>query len=87
MHPPLKGVIASSDARQEDHPVTVGIQDVAEGTWDDVLRLIRILDGEPTCFQPLWEAENPHSKPRPRPRDVLTDSDYAALGSWLRPMI
>jgi transcriptional regulator with XRE-family HTH domain len=40
------------------------------GPWEDVYRLVQILDGEPSFFLPLWEAEafaQPPSTPAPPP--------------------
>ncbi|MFE6174705.1 hypothetical protein [Streptomyces sp. NPDC056464] len=37
------------------------------GTWEQVVALIRALDGEPSIFQPHWDEAQQHT-PAPRPR-------------------
>ncbi|MCL7382224.1 helix-turn-helix domain-containing protein [Streptomyces sp. 35G-GA-8] len=66
--------ITSSHTLPQDH-ITALLDGTTTGTWDDVLRLIQILDGEPAYFQPLWETQTrtpqtslPPSPPPPPPR-------------------
>ncbi|MFC9431662.1 helix-turn-helix domain-containing protein [Streptomyces sp. NPDC056987] len=58
--------ITTSHTLPEDE-ITALLDGTTTGTWDDVLQLIQILDGEPTYFQPLWEAESRTPDPEPQP--------------------
>ncbi|MDQ1013522.1 helix-turn-helix domain-containing protein [Streptomyces afghaniensis] len=48
--------VTSGNELDQDH-ITALLNGTATGDWEDVHRLIQLLDGEPAYFLPLWEAE------------------------------
>ncbi|MEU0852485.1 helix-turn-helix transcriptional regulator [Streptomyces flaveolus] len=54
--------------------VTALLDGTATGPWEDVERLIQVLDGEPSYFLPLWEtATTRHAPPPPPPTTHARD--------------
>ncbi|MFF8676051.1 helix-turn-helix domain-containing protein [Streptomyces sp. NPDC015242] len=48
--------VTSGNELDQDH-IAALLNGTATGDWEDVHRLIQLLDGEPAYFLPLWEAE------------------------------
>jgi hypothetical protein len=48
--------VTSGNELDQDH-IAALLDGTATGDWEDVQRLIQLLDGEPAYFLPLWEAE------------------------------
>lgn len=57
--------VTSAHELEQDH-ITALLNGTTCGTWPDVERLVQLLDGEPTFFRPLWEAE-PSTRSTPEP--------------------
>jgi hypothetical protein len=55
---PTPWAIATTSGNEldQDHIVAV-LNGTVTGDWEDVQRLIRLLDGEPAYLLPLWEAD------------------------------
>ncbi|GGQ48736.1 helix-turn-helix domain-containing protein [Streptomyces mutabilis] len=49
----------------DQHHVTALLAGTATADWEDVQRLIQVLDGEPSYFLPLWQAETARTTPPP----------------------
>ncbi|MEU1596044.1 helix-turn-helix transcriptional regulator [Streptomyces sp. NPDC005708] len=57
---PTPWAIAITSGQQLGEDYIVNLLDgTTTGPWEDVQRLIQLLDGEPSYFLPLWEAETP----------------------------
>ncbi|MFJ2736063.1 helix-turn-helix domain-containing protein [Streptomyces sp. NPDC087317] len=57
---PTPWAIAITSGNQLDEDYIAGLLDgAATGPWEDIHRLVQLLDGEPSYFLPLWEAETP----------------------------
>ncbi|MEU1409604.1 helix-turn-helix transcriptional regulator [Streptomyces sp. NPDC005728] len=69
---PTPWSIAVTSGNQLDQDrITNLLNGTTTGEWEEVERLIQVLDGETTYFLPLWEAETP-SQPGPTPQPPTT---------------
>lgn len=68
---PTPWAIAITSGNQLDQDrITALLDGTATGDWEEIQRLVQLLDGEPTYFHPLWEAEA-HSQPAPTQPAVI----------------
>ncbi|MFE0418372.1 helix-turn-helix domain-containing protein [Streptomyces tendae] len=66
--------ITSGNTLDQDH-VTALLTGTTTAPWEDVERLIQVLDGEPSFFLPLWRAETTKiASPPPPPAPSLSDT-------------
>ncbi|MFC7895427.1 helix-turn-helix domain-containing protein [Streptomyces sp. NPDC057381] len=56
--------ITSGHTLDQNH-ITALLAGTATAAWEDVQRLIQVLDGEPSYFLPLWQAETARTTPPP----------------------
>ncbi|MFJ9968742.1 helix-turn-helix domain-containing protein [Streptomyces avermitilis] len=50
-------IAVTSGNELDQHYIAALLDGTVNGDWDDVQRLVQLLDGEPAYFLPLWEAE------------------------------
>ncbi|MFD8489463.1 helix-turn-helix domain-containing protein [Streptomyces sp. NPDC059712] len=66
--------ITSGNTLDQDH-VAALLTGTTTAPWEDVERLIQILDGEPSFFLPLWQAETAQTTaPPPSPTPTISDT-------------
>ncbi|WP_107410127.1 helix-turn-helix domain-containing protein, partial [Streptomyces luteocolor] len=53
--PTLRDLVAASNGLLSPHTISTLLEGSHSTDWIDVERLVRILDGEPAYFRPLWE--------------------------------
>ncbi|WP_185912875.1 helix-turn-helix domain-containing protein [Streptomyces sp. WAC06128] len=58
--------ITSGNTLDQDHVAAV-LAGTTTAPWEDIERLIQVLDGEPSFFLPLWQAETADYTPPPQP--------------------
>ncbi|MGW0885689.1 helix-turn-helix domain-containing protein [Streptomyces sp. NPDC002671] len=62
--------VTSGNELDQDH-ISALLDGTTSGQWEHVERLIQLLDGEPSYFLPLWQAETP-TQPDPAPQQPTT---------------
>ncbi|RPF39312.1 helix-turn-helix domain-containing protein [Streptomyces sp. TLI_185] len=78
---PTPWAIAVTSGNQLDQDHIAGLlEGTATGDWEDVQRLVQLLDGEPAYYLPLWEAEaaahpTTPTEPAPQPPPAKTPAD------------